>query len=220
MRTSSILQERSINYHALSYNLICALLREFIMKWGNYIHNVKSDLFRYGGKFDIVSFLDCYFKIPGFKYTFYMRTAKYLKSGGILCLPVYILARLFLSHYMYKFGISIPYNTEIAPGFYIGHFGGIVINSETIIGKNCNINHDVTIGAAYGGKSPGVPVIKDNVYFGPGCKVVGGITIGNNVAIGANCVLTKSVPDNSVVAGIPGVVISEKGSYGYVVNTV
>lgn len=190
------------------------------MDWGKYINNVKSDLFRYSGKYDLISFFECYFKIPGFKYSFYIRTAKYLKSCGALLLPGYVLVRLILNHYMYKFGISIPYNTKISPGLYIGHFGGIVINSETIIGKNCNINHDVTIGAAYGGKSPGVPVIGDNVYFGPGCKVVGGITIGNNVAIGANCVLTRSVPDNAVVAGIPGAVISEKGSSSYVVNTV
>ena len=190
------------------------------MDWGRYSSNVKSDVFRYCGKFDIGSLISCYVKTPGFKYIFLMRTAKFLRTRKYLFLPVYILDRLLLNHYMFKYGISIPYNTEIGPGLYIGHFGGIVINSETKIGKNCNINHDVTIGAAYGGKSPGVPVIGDNVYFGPGCKVVGGITIGNNVAIGANCVLTKSVPDNSVVAGIPGVVLSDKGSSGYVVNTV
>jgi serine O-acetyltransferase len=125
-----------------------------------------------------------------------------------------------LNHYQYRYGISIPYNTEIGPGLYIGHFGGIIVNYQTVIGKNCNINHDVTIGAAYGGKSPGVPVIGDNVYFGPGSKIIGGIHIGNNVAIGANCVLTKTVPDNAIVAGIPGVVISEKGSYEYVTNTI
>lgn len=190
------------------------------MDWGTYSNSVRSDLFRYSGKYDLVSLLVCYLKIPGFRYTFYMRTAKCLKSGGLWLLPAYALARFILNHYMFKYGISIPYNTEIGPGLYIGHFGGIVINSETVIGKNCNINHDVTIGAAYGGRSPGVPVIGDNVYFGPGCKVVGGIAIGNNVAIGANCVLTKSVPDNSVVAGIPGGVISDKGSSSYVVNTV
>ena len=58
-----------------------------------------------------------------------------------------------------------------------------------------------------------------NIYIGPGAKIVGAVRIGNNVAIGANCVVTKDVPDNSVVVGIPGKVISQKGSTGYVIRT-
>jgi len=77
----------------------------------------------------------------------------------------------------------------------------------------------VSIGAAYGGNYPGVPKIGDNVYIAPGAKLIGGITIGNNVAIGANSVVTKSIPDNAVVVGIPGEVISYKGSENYVINT-
>ena len=120
----------------------------------------------------------------------------------------------------HKYGISIPYNTRIGAGFYIGHFGGIVINCEVRIGSNCNVNHEVTIGTSYGGKNPGTPTVGNNVYFGPGCKVFGGITIGNNVAIGANCVVTHDVPDKGVIIGIPGRVISYNGSMNYVVNTV
>lgn len=122
--------------------------------------------------------------------------------------------------YGYKYGISIPYNTKIGSGFYIGHYGGIVVSHEAQIGKNCNISHGVTVGTSYGGKYPGTPVIQDGVYIGPGAKVIGGITIGNNVAIGANCVVTKPISDNSVVVGVPGRVISEKGAGEYVVNKV
>ena len=185
-----------------------------------YLSFLKSDITRYGTRSSFTQFVKLYLVSPGYKYSVVMRTANYLKKAGPLFTPLYMVSRLMLRHYEYKFGISIPYNTTINAGLYIGHYGGIIVNPDTIMGKNCNINHDVTIGAAYGGKTPGVPVIGNNVYFGPGSKIIGGITVGNNVAIGANCVLTKSVPDNAIVAGIPGVVISEKGSYEYVTNTV
>ena len=57
------------------------------------------------------------------------------------------------------------------------------------------------------------------MFVGPGAKILGAVIIGNNVAIGANCVVVKDVPDNAVVAAGPGEVISYKGSSGYVENT-
>lgn len=190
------------------------------MNWPEYTYVVKSDLFRYCGKNDIRSLVRSYFLIPGFRYTFFLRTARYLKSRGTLVFPLYVCTRLLLNHYQYKYGISIPYNTEIGPGLYIGHFGGITVNSEARIGRNCNINQEVTIGVTYGGKYPGTPVIMNNVYLGPGSKIIGGITLGSHAAVGANCVVTKPVPDYGVVVGIPGELVSSKGSSEYVVNTV
>lgn len=201
-------------YNGIVRNLICSPVTN------EYLRLLKSDFTRYGSRSSLQQFIKLYLVSPGYKYSVVMRTAKYLKNAGPLFMPLYVVSRLLLRRYEYKFGISIPYNTSIGSGLYICHYGGIIVNPGTIIGKNCNINHDVTIGAAYGGKSPGVPAIGNNVYFGPGSKIIGGINVGNNVAIGANCVLTKSVSDNAVVAGIPGVVISEKGSYDYVTNTV
>ena len=178
------------------------------------------DLYRYTGKVNISIFLKNIFINPGYKYTFILRVTRYLKNSSILFLPLYVIFRIMLNHYTYRYGISIPYNTNISAGFYIGHFGGIVVNHKTVIGKNCNISQGVTIGETYGGKNPGVPVLGDNVYIGPGAKIIGGITVGNNVAIGANCVLTKSVPDNAIAVGIPGEVISYKGSNEYINNKV
>jgi serine O-acetyltransferase len=57
------------------------------------------------------------------------------------------------------------------------------------------------------------------VYIGPGAKIIGAVRVGNNVAIGANCVVTKDVPDNAVVVGVPGKIISFRGSQGYVNRT-
>ena len=81
------------------------------------------------------------------------------------------------------------------------------------------ISQGVTLGQANRGKNKGYPQIGDNVYIGPGAKIVGKIKIGNDVAIGANCVVTKDVPNNSVIVGIPGKVISQAGSIEYINNT-
>jgi len=189
------------------------------MNFHEYKAYVLSDLHRYSP--DERGFFKHYLLVPGFRYTFWMRTAKYFKTNQDLISTLgYFVTRFFLKRYGYRYGISIPYNTEIGFGLYIGHYGGIVISPDTMIGKNCNINHGVTIGSTYGGKHPGIPTIGDNVYLGPGSKVIGNIIIGNNVAIGANSVVTSPIPDNAVVVGVPGRVISDKGSYDYVVNRV
>lgn len=181
---------------------------------------IKSDLYRYTGTTDILKMFHCFLIEPGARYMVVLRLTAWLRTQGLLLRPLYWMSKLLLGHYKYKFGVSIPYNTEIAPGFYIGHFGGIVVHSKVLIGRNCNINHDVTLGEAYGGKNPGIPKILNNVYLGPGCKVIGGVTVGNHVAIGANCVVTSSIPDKSVVVGVPGRIISDKGSGSYIVNMV
>lgn len=124
-----------------------------------------------------------------------------------------------LNRLMYKFGISIPPDTKIGSGFYVGHFGGIFVSSQSIVGKNCNISQGVTLGKANRGKNKGYPKLGDNVYIGPGAKIIGAVNIGNNVAIGANCVVTRDVPDNSVVTGVPGKVISYRGSDDYINRT-
>ena len=94
-----------------------------------------------------------------------------------------------------------------------------MLNDMAVVGCDCNINHGVTIGVKYGGKNPGVPVIGDRAFLGPGCVVIGGITLGNDVAVGANAVVLESVPDSGVVAGVPASLVSVRGSAEYVVNT-
>ena len=180
---------------------------------------VGADLYRYGTVVSLGSFVRHYFSTPGFRYTFWMRAASFLRQESVIWRPVYYLCRLMLSRCGRRFGISIPYNTRIGPGLYIGHHGSIVVNDQAIIGCDCNINHEVTIGVKYGGRHPGVPVIGDRVYLGPGCKVIGGITLGNDAAAGANSVVVESVPESGVVVGVPAKVISRRGSIDYVVNT-
>lgn len=99
----------------------------------------------------------------------------------------------------YKLGYTIFAN-NFGPGLYLGHYGTIVVNKAVRIGANCTMNVCVNIGM-------GGSVIGDNVYFGPGVKIIKPVKIGNNVKLGANCVVIKDIPDDSIVAGIPARVI-------------
>lgn len=179
---------------------------------------IGADLCRYGSGVSFTSFSKHYLATPGFKYTFWMRLSAYLKHQHWLWRPGYYLCRWILHCYGLRYGISIPYNTKIGPGLYIGHYGGIVINDKVVVGRNCNINHGITIGEKYGRKNSGIPVIGDQVYLGPGCVVIGGISLGNNVAVGANAVVVESIPDFGVAIGIPARMISTNGSTNYIIN--
>lgn len=97
-------------------------------------------------------------------------------------------------------GVQIQPNTVIGPGLAILHFGGVVIAKGTVIGRNCLLHQNVNIvmmrdnhGARIG----------DNFYAGVGTTIVEAVTIEDNVTAGAGCVITKSVPKDAVVAGVP-----------------
>ena len=125
--------------------------------------------------------------------------------------------RLILRHYQIKYGFQIYPETQIGPGFYLGHWGALVINPKTVIGKNCNIAHGVTIGQANRGKNEGVPKIGDEVWIGPNAVLVGNISIGNNVLIAPNSYVCFDVPANSVVMGNPATITpNEKATEGYI----
>lgn len=113
-------------------------------------------------------------------------------------------------------GISIPYTVSIGKQFYIGHFGGIIINAKVKIGDNCNISQGVTLGVSGRGENRGVPTIGNNVYIGANAVIVGPITIGDNCVIAANTLVTKSVEANAVVVGVPGVIVNYNSSKDYI----
>lgn len=130
-------------------------------------------------------------------------------------------ARLVLSpayhalHFLVKavWGIDIPRRCVIGPGLYIGHFGGITLSPRTVLGKNCNLSQDVTIGLSGKGERAGVPTIGDDVYIAPGAKLFGRIRVGNDTKIGANAVVYRDVPDHAVVVLDPGFrIVSLKGN--------
>ncbi len=172
---------------------------------------ILYDLYRYYGYTSIKVFLKSYFLIPGFNFMFWLRLGQTWNNTII---------KYIIHHKRIKYGIQISIETKIGKGFYIGHFGGIVVSREAKIGNNCNISQDVTIGLSPRGEKKGAPLIGDNCYIAPGAKIIGNIKIGNNVTIGANAVVTTDLPDNAVAAGIPAKIISYNGSEGYTNNRV
>ncbi|GAB3384656.1 serine O-acetyltransferase [Lysobacter fragariae] len=189
------------------------------MNFNEYKFLVRSDLYRITGSARWTPLLGYVFRGESYRYNFWLRTCAYAKGNPLLRYTLYPFARLVLGHLVYKLGISIPSGTRIGSGFYIGHFGGIVVSQKATIGRNCNISQGVTIGRANRGRNQGYPILGDNIYIGPGAVIAGSVRIGNNVAIGANCVVTMDIPDNSVVVGVPGRIISQEGAAGYVNRT-
>lgn len=114
----------------------------------------------------------------------------------------------FLQAYIhFRFTCRIPYTADLGRGTRVAIGGlGTVIHPASVVGENCVIGQQVTLGGR-AGSGQGTPIVGDNVFIAPGAKCLGG-RIGSNVVIGANAVVTQEVPDNCVVAGIPAKVIS------------
>lgn len=120
-----------------------------------------------------------------------------------LLLPLAIIIRvLYRLMIDWLIGIDIPVRTKIGPSAIIYHGFGLVINPTAVIGSNCILRHGVTIGnKIVNGKETASPIIGDFVEFGANASIIGPITIGNHCIIGANTVLTKSIPDHTIAVG-------------------
>ncbi len=178
---------------------------------------IKSDYLKYKNYGS--SFLVIIFMTQGFCATFQYRCAHALFKAiriqplrKIFMLPMYIWQKTIEIFT----GISIPASASIGHSFYIGHFGGIVLNAKAVIGSNCNISQGVTIGVSGVGEKRGLPIIGDNVYIGANTVIAGKIKVGNNCLIGACSLVNKDLPDNSVAVGVPAEIVSERGSEGYI----
>ena len=106
-------------------------------------------------------------------------------------------------------GIEIGYKARLGERFTIHHGYGSIISGD--IGNSVHVNQGVTIGGNWGHQKNGrsLPKIGDMVWIMAGARVLGPITFGSNVIIGANAVVRSDVPDNSVVDGIPARVIRQ-----------
>jgi serine O-acetyltransferase len=109
------------------------------------------------------------------------------------------------------FGLEIGLDCPIGPGLYFPHTSGTVIGARRI-GANAVIYHNVTLGA----KVPDLsyeadlrPEVGDDAFLGAGCKILGGISLGDHVTVGANSVVLKSVPSGCLVGGVPAVVLRQ-----------
>lgn len=166
------------------------------------------DLYRYEGekaKSWFVKYKDVLFS-PSIQYVYLFR-----KTQNSRFVVFRFLWMVILRMCQYQFGIQIPYQTSIDKGFRILHYGTIVVNPNTKIGKNFNIAEGCLIGGALG-KHSGFPVIGDNVVMGANSIILGGVIIGNDVLIAPGAFVNFDVPSNSVVIGNPGEIFQKESS--------
>ncbi len=120
-----------------------------------------------------------------------------------------------------KYHFQIPYDTRIGKGFYIAHFGRLIIHPKTVIGHNVNVSTGVVIGTQFRGPRKGAPCIGNYVWIGANAVIVGNIRVGNNVLVAPGAFVNFDVPDNSIVIGNPGLIRRSPGAtLGYINNTI
>lgn len=123
---------------------------------------------------------------------------------------LFFIARLLSQISRFLTGIEIHPGATIGKRLFMDHGMGIVIGETAIIGDNCTIYHGVTLGGTGKERKKRHPTLKNNVVVGCGSKILGNITLGNNVKVGANAVVLKDVPDNKVVVGVPAKIVEKK----------
>jgi serine O-acetyltransferase len=143
--------------------------------------------------------LVCY---PGLHAIWGHRAAHWLWVRG-LKLPGRWVSHLFRA----LTGIEIHPGATIGANFFIDHGMGVVIGETAEIGAEVTLYHGVTLGGTSLAKGKRHPTLEDRVVVGAGAKILGAITIGADSRIGANAVVVKSVPSNSVVVGVPGQIV-------------
>jgi serine O-acetyltransferase len=109
-------------------------------------------------------------------------------------------------------GIELPCEVTVGQNFIIDHFGGIIVSGYAKFGDNCRIRNGVVVGLRRIDQKF-APVLGNNVDVGAGAKLLGPIKIGDNTIIGANAVVLRDVPANSVAVGIPATVKPRKPGF-------
>ena len=148
---------------------------------------------------------------PGAKAVFFHKIANFFAIAKF-----HLVARIISQFSRFLTGIEIHPRANIGKNLFIDHGMGVVIGETSEIGDNVTIYHMATLG----GISPSVnsneqrnikrhPTLKDNVVVGSGAQILGPVTIGKNAKIGANAVVTKDVPENAVMVGIPAKNVGE-----------
>ncbi|MBQ6614280.1 MAG: serine acetyltransferase [Clostridia bacterium] len=178
-------------------------------------NSFKKDLYRYYGEGG-EPLLKKIFRPLELKYI-----SAYRKANECRFLPLKLFYMLHLMHLSNKTQIQIPARTRIGEGFYIGHFGRLIIHPDAVIGKNVNVGTGVTIGMEVRGKRKGTPTISDDCWIGTNAVIVGNVKIGTDVLIAPLSFVNFDVPDHSIVVGNPARIISkENATEGYVHNRI
>lgn len=178
-----------------------------ISNWEEFKYYIRADMASCGAKPSLYNFV----VNPCNRYTLLLRLHEYThNTRSIFRIPVKIWRRLL----EIKLGYVIHLNV-FGPGLALLHYGSIMVTENARIGKNCrlHISTHITETGVLGVSGPEyAPTIGDNVYIGPGSKIYGPITIGDNCVIAANAVVTKSFPEPGLtLGGIPARVIATGG---------
>ena len=148
---------------------------------------------------------------PGVKAVFFHRIANFFSIAKF-----HLVARIISQFSRFLTGIEIHPNAKIGKNLFIDHGMGVVIGETSDIGDNVTIYHMATLG----GIAPSIdsdnqrnvkrhPTLKENVVVGSGAQILGPVVVGKNAKIGANAVVTKDVPENAVMVGIPAKNVGE-----------
>lgn len=118
--------------------------------------------------------------------------------------PLAIIVRAFIR---LVFSCDVPYQVKIGKGTSFPHDGlGMILHQDVVIGENCRILHGVTMG---GNGGPDVPKVGNNVTIGACSILLGNVHVGDNAIVGAGSVVTKDVPENCTVAGVPAIIVKK-----------
>ena len=127
---------------------------------------------------------------------------------------LYWLARFISTFARWVTGIEIHPGAVIGRRFFIDHGMGVVVGETAIIGDDCMLYHGVTLGGTTWDKVKRHPTLRNGVVIGAGAKILGPITLGENVRVGSNSVVVRSIDDNETVVGIPGRIVRKKAEDG------
>jgi serine O-acetyltransferase len=144
-----------------------------------------------------------------------LRRLEYLLNrrhrGRLIWGPIIAVQRLRVRRAGIRLGFTIPPNV-FGPALCLPHWGTIVVSERAVVGVGCRLHPSTTIAAAEGG----APVLGENVFVGPGARIIGPVHLGDFVVVGANAVVTRSFPAGAVIAGVPARVIGERSTEAWI----
>ncbi len=134
---------------------------------------------------------------------------RYGVKPRVLKAPLSFIYKLMRTTAQVLTGIDLPCEVQVGRRFRIDHFGGVIISGDVVMGDDVLVRNNVTIGLQRRDE-PGSPVIGNRVEIGAGAKILGKIHIGDDVLIGANAVVIRDVPSNSIAVGVPARILPRK----------